>query len=41
MLVLAITILILGLFPNVAVDVLITPAADALLNTPAYIGGII
>jgi multicomponent Na+:H+ antiporter subunit D len=38
---LAFFILFLGIFPGVALDLLITPAAEALVNTQAYIGGVL
>ena len=39
--VLAFFILLFGIFPNLALDLLIKPAADALVNTQAYIGGVL
>jgi len=41
MCVLAFFILFLGIFPNLALDLLITPAAEALINPQAYIGGVV
>jgi multicomponent Na+:H+ antiporter subunit D len=39
--VLAFFILLLGIFPGLALDLLITPAVQALTNTQGYIGGVI
>jgi len=41
MCVLAFFILFLGIFPNLVLDLLITPAAEALINPQAYIGGVV
>lgn len=41
MCVLAFFIFLFGLFPNLALDLIVTPAVQALINTPAYIGAII
>jgi multicomponent Na+:H+ antiporter subunit D len=41
MLVFAITIILFGLFPGTVIDTLVTPAVEALINMPGYIGGII
>jgi multicomponent Na+:H+ antiporter subunit D len=41
MFVLAFFILLLGIFPTLALDLIITPAARALINTQAYIGGVL
>jgi len=41
MLVLALLILLLGLFPNIVVDNLISPAAHALIDQLKYVGGVL
>ncbi len=41
MCVLAFFIIVFGLFPNVALDLIVTPAVQALLGKAAYIGGVI
>jgi multicomponent Na+:H+ antiporter subunit D len=41
MAVLVFFIFLFGLFPNAALDMVVTPAVNALIDTPAYMGGII